>query len=189
MQLMPRIRSTLARHPLLWWLAVAVVAGTGAMIAAGALRGVDEARRSWGETTEVWVATAAAAPGEPLSLERRSYPVAVVPPGAVRSSPAGAVASRNVELGEVIVASDVNPGGVAGLVPPGSVAIAVPTRAPQLRIGDGVAAFASGERLADGIVVDVTEEQVVLAIPSGAASALALAVPGNAVVLALLPAP
>lgn len=189
MQLLPRIRTTLARHPLLWWAAVGALAVLCGVLAAGALRRVDEARASWGTTRVVWVASAAAAPGDALVAERREYPVAMVPASAVTSSPAGAMARERIAGGEVIVAGHISLGGVAGLVPTGSVGVAVPLRSPQLHTGDGVAAFANGQRLADGIVVRIDDDQVVLAIPADAAPGLTMAVPAGAVVLALLPPP
>ena len=189
MRLLPRARSLLARHPMAWWALVIVLGVISGVGAAGSLRRVDAARRSWGATRAVWVAHEAAAPGDPLVTERREYPVAVVPAGAVTSSPAGSAAVERIEVGEVIVAADVEARGTAGLIPSGSVAIAVATAAPQLHTGDGVAVFANGVRLADGVVVAVSDEQVVVAVPASAAAAFAVAVPGNAVVLALLPPP
>lgn len=187
MQLLPRIRSTLARHPLLWWATVGALAVLCGVLVAGAMRRVDEQRRAWGATRPVWVATAALAPGEPLEFERRDYPVAMLPSAAVTSSPVGAVAHQRVAAGEVIVAGDVSTGGLAGLIPPGSVAVAVPARASQFHVGDGIVAFANGERLANGQVVGVEAEQVLVAVPADAAPALTLALPAGAVVLALLP--
>ncbi len=189
MRLLPRARSLLARHPVVWWALVVVLGVISGVGAAGALRRVDAARRSWGATRAVWVASAAAAPGHPLVTERREYPVAVVPASAVTSSPAGSAARQPVEVGEVIVAADVDATGTAGLIPSGSVAIAVATASPQLHTGDGVAVFANGVRLADGMVVATGDEQVLVAVPASAAAAFAVAVPGNAVVLALLPPP
>ncbi|MEO5900115.1 MAG: hypothetical protein ABIR68_08280, partial [Ilumatobacteraceae bacterium] len=76
---------------------------------------------------------------------------------------------------------------VAGLIPPGSVAVVVPAGASQFHVGDHIAAFANGERLADGLVVGVDLEHLVVAVPTDAAPALTLAIPAGAVVLALLP--
>ncbi|MCU1501789.1 MAG: hypothetical protein JWM12_1143 [Ilumatobacteraceae bacterium] len=189
MRWLPRARSLLARHPMVWWAAVIVVAATTGVLAAGALHRLEVARRSWGARRAVWVAVAAATPGEPLVVEQRDYPVAVVPAGAVTASPAGSIAHERIGVGEIVVRSDVSTDGTTGLVPQGSLAIAVPVRSPPLQAGDRAAAFADGVRLGDGVVVAVTDEQVVLAIPADAAPELALAVAGNAVVLALLPAP
>jgi hypothetical protein len=187
MRLLPRARTLLARHPVVWWAVVVALGVISGVSTAGALGRVDAARRSWGAGRAVWVASAAVAPGDPLVAERHVYPVAVVPASAVTSSPAGSAARERVAAGEVIVAADVDATGLAGLIPPGSVAIAVATASPQLHPGDGVAVFANGVRLADGMVVAVSSEQVVVAVPASAAAELAVAVPTNAVVLALLP--
>jgi hypothetical protein len=86
----------------------------------------------------------------------------------------------------VLVAADVDVAGTAGLVPPGWVAVPVPQRSAVLAIGDAVAAFANGTRLADGIVVARDDEQVVVAVPPETAPGVAQAVPGGALVVGLV---
>ena len=71
-----RVRHVLARRPWLHWTAVlALAAGAGWAVAAG-VAGVDDARRSWGTTRDVLVATADIAPGDDLAArtELRTRP-------------------------------------------------------------------------------------------------------------------
>src|SRR6478752_6241301 len=103
MRLLARLRMQLARHPSLWWLAVGCVA-----VIAGAVRGLEHQRDSWGERRAVWVAVDAAEPGEALHAEVRDYPVAVVPADAAADVPAGATARQRVGAGEVVVRVDVD---------------------------------------------------------------------------------
>ena len=185
MHVVARLRLLLVRHPWVWWAAVAVAAAVVAAAVSGAVRRLDDERRSWGERREVWVATVAVAPGEALVAEARSYPLAMIPADAVREPPTG-MARQPVAAGEVLVTDDVVANGTPGLVPPGWVAVPVAQRATVARVGDAVAAFADGQRLGDGIVVAVDAEQVVVAVPEGAAPAVTRAVPGGAVVVGLL---
>jgi hypothetical protein len=134
----------------------------------------------------VWVATSAAAPGEPLVVEARDYPLAVVPAGALERAPVGAVARQHVAAGEVIVSADADPLGTAGLIPAGWVAVPVPQRGSSLVAGDAVATFANGQRLGDGVVVGRDDEQVLVAVPIDVAAAVTQATPGGTVIVGLL---
>src|SRR3954454_14265236 len=186
MRLLARVRMQLARHPSLWWLAVGSVAVIVGIGVAGALRRLERQRDSWGERRSVWVAVDAAEPGDALHAEAREFPVAVVPADAVTDVPAGATARQRVAAGEIVVRVDVDVGGTPGLVPAGWVAVPIAQRDSVARVGDGVAAFANGDRLADGVVVARDDEQVVVAVPPEAAAALAQAVPGGGVVVGLV---
>ena len=86
----------------------------------------------------------------------------------------------------MLVDGDVTTIGPAGLVPPGDVAIPIPQRASTVHVGDDVATFADGRRLADGTVVVVDDEQAVVAVAAEDAAAVAQAVPGGAVVIGVI---
>jgi hypothetical protein len=189
MHVVTRLRLLLVRRPWIWWVAVAAAAAVVGIGVAGALRRLDGERRSWGEARTVWVAAGAVAPGDPLVVEARSYPVAVVPRDAVTQAPNGAVARQRVAAGEVVVVADVSVTGPPGLVPAGWVAVPVAQRATVARVGDAVAAFADGQRLADGVVIAVDEEQVVVAVAPEVAADVSRAVPGGAVVIGLVGPP
>ena len=188
MPIVTRLRWVFARRPVLWWILIVALASVAAGVALDAVRQVEAARRSWGDTRQVWVAGADTAPGEPMTATRRDYPVAMIPAAALRSAPGSVAARRHVGAGEILVADDVTSPGTAGLLPQGSVAIAVPIRAAaHLPVGAAVVAYANGARLAAGTVVAADEEQVVIAIPARDAPALTLAVPGGSVIVGLLP--
>jgi len=189
MHVVTRVRLLLVRRPWVWWSAVGLTAVVVGIAVSGAVRRLDEQRRAWGERRTVWVASATVAPGETLLAEARTYPVAMIPAAAVTELPAAAVARQRVAAGEVVVGDDVTPAGTPGLVPRGWVAVPIPQRSAVARVGDAVAAFADGRRLADGVVVATGEEHVVVAVPADAAAAVAQAVPGGAVVIGLLAAP
>ena len=88
MHVVTRLRLLLVRRPWVWWSAVAVTALVVGVAVSGAVRRLDEQRRSWGERRTVWVAAEAAEPGGPLVTEARSYPVALIPDDAVTDRPA-----------------------------------------------------------------------------------------------------
>ncbi|MGZ4765698.1 MAG: hypothetical protein ACXVH5_07050, partial [Ilumatobacteraceae bacterium] len=71
MHVLARIRLMVARHPWVYWLVISALAGVVALGAARAMAAVDAARRSWGEQEAVWVASAAAEPGQPIQADRR----------------------------------------------------------------------------------------------------------------------
>jgi Flp pilus assembly protein CpaB len=128
-----------------------------------------------------------------VTLEDR--PLAVVPDGAVTDAPVGLVATADLVLGEVVVQARLAPEGLAGvaaLVPDGWRALAVPTSAsglgapvPPLAVGDRVDVLAPDVVAADALVVDVEETAVTVAVPADDAPALAEAVAGAVVTLAL----
>ena len=78
-----RARLVLARRPWLYWAAVLLLAGATATVLAAAGGAIDDARRAWGETRRVIVATADLAPGDPLAgaTEQRDLPRADDPRG------------------------------------------------------------------------------------------------------------
>lgn len=187
-----RARHVLARRPWLHWSAVLVLAaGAGWAVAAGAA-GVDDARRSWGTTRDVLVATADIAPGEDLATrtEVRARPVPVVAEATVDSLPAGAIARQHVAAGEALVSVDVAPAsGPQALIPAGSVAVAVAEPVPSgATVGDRVVAASGGVVVAaDAVVVGLTAEAVLVAVPIDEAPLVALAATSGDLALLLAP--
>jgi len=186
-------RIALARHQRLRWLAAAA-AGLAAWSFGAVVGEAAMARDAWGDTVEVWVADQPVGPGDPISVESRHYPVAVVPPGALTGPPdAGVVALGRLAPGRIVVGSDVaGLRGPASLAPPGSVVVAI---ADPLVVGvdpgttvtiaaEGVTLARSGvvTASADGVVhvaVDAADGPMVAAAAHRhLASLLILAPPG-----------
>ncbi len=140
----------LARHPIARAATVAVLATVPALAVLDRLDAADDARRHWGETVEVYRATADHAPGDPLSATRVELPVAAAPEEAVTELARGARARQFLGSGAVIERSDVTTvrGPAAGAMP-GSAVVAV--------------AVADSGPLSAGIAVDVVAEGIVLA--------------------------
>jgi hypothetical protein len=183
------VRLMVARHPSIYWLAIAVVAAVVGLSAARAMFSIDEARRSWGEQQTVWIVSLAAEPGQPIIAEARDIPVAVVPAGAVGASPGGAVARQRIGAGEVITDLDLAVGGSAGLIPDGWVAFAVPAAVEHFSTGDHLSVYSADQFVSSGVVVADGEADVMVAIPADAGPAMAAALLADAVTLGLTTGP
>ena len=84
-----RARHVLARRPWLYWSAVLALAAFAGWSVAAAAAGVDEARRAWGATRDVVVATDDLAPGQALAgrVAVRPRPAPAVADAAVTACP------------------------------------------------------------------------------------------------------
>lgn len=127
-------------------LVVALAVATG-LVVAGLVRSGDAARRSWGATRPVAVATRDLAPGAvvgPEAVEVRDLPRALVPASAVSEVAPGAVVRQPVTAGEALVPGRLAPDGLTGtaaLVPDGYRAVSVPSAPagfPPVVVGDQV---------------------------------------------------
>jgi hypothetical protein len=151
MALLARVRLALARRPWIHWL---VVVGCAAMVWLSVHRAEADAQRAqhrWGSRRTVWVSTADTPAGAPLTLERRNYPIAVVPLSALTAAPTSAVAARAVGTGVIVVADDI---ATLRTPPTGWVVFALPAdAAPSLRQGDVATVFGGGQSLCEGIVI------------------------------------
>ena len=115
MHLVARARHVVARRPWLYWLVVVALAGGVGLITAGAVAEIDDARRSWGETRPVLVASRTS----PRRCTRR--PDRACGRVRCRCSPTtpstarrpDAVARQHVAAGEVLVDADVVSGSAA----------------------------------------------------------------------------
>ncbi len=129
----PLVRARrLAARPVVRRSAVVVLALVTGLAVASLVQSGEAARRSWGASRSVAVATRDLAPGDVLSpsaVEVRRLPAAVVPAGASASAPVGAVVRQPVVAGEPLVPARLAPDGLTGtaaLVPEGFRAVAVP---------------------------------------------------------------
>lgn len=150
-----RLRRLLVRRPWIYWVAIALVALGAFASVYEHVAAVDAERESWGEISQVLVATADVQPGEPVVAERRELPVAMLPDHPARDVD-GAVARQHISAGEIVTAVDVaTAAGPLALVPAGWLAVPV-VESPASGAGVG----ARAQVVADGIVLS-TEALVV----------------------------
>jgi len=182
MSLLPRVRLELARRPWLYWLFAGTCAAFAWASVAGAQSAADDARRQWGTSRTVYVAAHALAAGEPLALERREYPEAMVPDEAVATPPDGAIAARSITAGEIVTEPDV--AGTTQVPQNWSVFAFETAGAPALLPGDTVSVFGQGARWCDGTVVATGPDTVEVAVPASCAEAVSAQLAVGGVVLA-----
>jgi hypothetical protein len=190
-------RRVLARRPWIYWFAVGVLAAWAYLAVDARLAAVADARRGWGATTPVLVATADLAPGDPLggSVELREWPAAVAPPGALTAPAGDRVARQHVAAGDPVGTSDVAPAaGPLALVPSGWVAAPVVESPPSgAAVGDRVQVASEGVVLAgEGLVVGFVAggssgDVTLVAVPADAARLVAAAAEAGGVTLLRLP--
>lgn len=199
---MHRIRWWSARYPLLSWVPPAVVALAVAWVTSSVVDGATAEVRRLGPMVRAPVAARAVEPGTVLSeddVRWRRVPRGALPLGPLSAEPVGGTALVALAEGEVLLRSKLAPDGVVGvaaLVPPGSLAVAVPAGEgdrPPLRRGDRVDVLAAGDEggaaavAVGAVVVDVAEEVVTVAVAEEEAPAVAYAVARGVVTLALAP--
>jgi hypothetical protein len=187
-----RIRLLLARSPWLYWAIVASLAGAAALFVMRAADGVDAARDAWGEPSAALVATRDVEPGATLdgATELRELPGPMVPAGALTERGLGAVARQRIAAGEVVVEHDVAPNAAPrALIPDGwrAVAVSEPV-ASGAQVGDEVSVASGGVVLAaDGVVVGLAGEALLVAVPADEAAQVAHAAAGGDVAVLLKP--
>lgn len=199
---MHRIRWWFARYPLLSWLPPAAAALTVAWLSSAVIDGATADVRRLGPMVRVPVAARVVEPGAVLGdddVRWRRLPRGVLPTGGLSEQPVGGTALVALAEGEVLLRSKLAPegvGGVAALMPPGSLAVAVPAAdgdRPPLRRGDRVDVLAAGDEggaatvAVGALVVDVADEVVTVAVTSEEAPVVAYAVARGVVTLALAP--
>jgi hypothetical protein len=84
-----------------------------------------------------------------------------------------------------VTTADVAASGRAGLIPSGWVAVAVPAGFAHFGVGDQVVLFASDRRIGAGVIVDLGDQDALVAVAGGDAPALAAAVLAGDVTLGL----
>ena len=167
-----RVRLVLARRPWLYWALSGSLAAMAALQVWSAYDDASRAREAWGTARTVWVVTKDTAVGDPVALERRDYPAAMVPTAALEAVPAEPAAARSLAAGAVLTADDLA-GGRA--VPADWVVVAIAgEHTPTLTPGDRVAVLAAGQTLCDGLVaatgssLEVTQVEVGIPIACAA---------------------
>lgn len=186
------VRRVLAKRPWIYWLIVAVAAtGAGASMLERADR-VDAARAAWGETRSVWVAAGDHAPGDPLAVERRDVPSAMVADGATDTAEglAGLTARQYLSDGEIVHDSDVvAPTGPQAFTPPAWLVVPVIESPPSgAALGDRVRVVGDGVVVSsEAIVVGHHDGSSLVAVPSDEASSVAALAADGGVTLLLFP--
>lgn len=190
MQLVTRCRTWAGRHPRTTWAVAAMLAVAAAGVVMARQQSIESARRAWGRSTTVYVATRTTPAGQPLQAHTRSYPLAVVPPSAVTRWPIEALARHTVQAGEVIVHADLVGSGVTERIPTGWQAVTVAASARFVgAVGDPVTVYADGVALSEGIVVYVDAADVTVAVPGDRAGPVSSAALAGVAVVALSGAP
>jgi hypothetical protein len=186
-------RRVLARRPWIQWLAIVVIAAAVTALVHARLQQVDRQRDSWGSTRTVLVASAPVEIGEPLLVESRDLPAAMIPDGAIDPDEARAgapIARQRVGVGEIVTRLDVVADtGAQAMTPEGWLAVPV-VESPRSGavIGDRVQVASDGWVLsADALVVGQFDDVTVLAVPAAEAPLLPAAAAAGALTLLLKP--
>jgi hypothetical protein len=183
------VRRALVKHPWIYWLVVAVAAaGAGASMLERVDR-VDAERAAWGETRSVWVAAIDHEPGDPLTVERRELPRAVVADGAA-DAVAGLTARQHVAAGEIVHDSDIVAlTGPQALTPAGWLVVPVnESPASGATSGDRAQVVGDGVVLsADALVVGDHDGSTLIAVPADEAASVAALATRDGVTLLLIP--
>jgi hypothetical protein len=178
MHVAARARLVLARRPWLYWLIVVVLATTIALAVSERVADLDAARRSWGDTRPVLVATAPLEPGDPIVALTVDVPVALLPIGALEDLPEGAHVRQRVSDGEMLTELDIaDRPGPAALADGGTLVVALSDPlSHNVTIGLSVQVAADGIVLAEpATVVDLADEIVFVAVDAADAPAVAAA--------------
>jgi len=197
----------LRRHPLAYWLIAGTVAVATGSTVAGAMGAAEAERARLGGLRPALVAGADLAAGRRLTdgdLRVEDVPRALLPAEPADPGDAvGRVLADGVAAGQVLSRSDLAPRGTSPLaarLPSGRRAIAVPGGAGGLRLspGDVVDVYATFPPEAAGggeptfavareaAVVDVTDDAVTVAVRQAEVPAVAFALAGGVVTLALV---
>ena len=194
-----RVRLFVARRPIVYWVLVAGAAALTAAFIVDRTAAADGARQRWGDRRPVVVATVDLAPGLVLgddNTRTEAWPVALLPDDALRSLPAGAVVAEPIGAGEPVRRRRIGRAGagpVAALLPIGTRGVTVPVgdAPPPVSPGDRVDVVAAGLAsdgslvAADALVVAVDERSVVVAVRAAELPAVAGALVGGTVVMAI----
>ncbi len=182
-------RRVLVKRPWIYWLVVAVAAaGAGASMLERSDR-IDAQRAEWGNTRSVWIATADHAPGDPLSVERRDVPRAVVADGAADTVD-GLAARQYIATGEIVHTTDIVAlAGPQALTPTGWLAVPVrESPASGASIGDRVRVVGDGVVVsAEAVVVGHHDGSSLIAVPTDEAPSVAALATHDGVTLLLIP--
>lgn len=162
-----------------------------AVLAVGLLR--ESSSSPWGAPVPVLVAEADAQPGRPVTTRPADWPRDLVPPDALVTPPDGAVATRPVRAGQVLVRGDLAR-DLDDLLRDGEVAVPLAQDLPELPAGARVVVLGTsfdgtGRRLATGRLLARSAEWTWVAVSSSNAPAVAAALATGQVIIALAAPP
>lgn len=178
MHILRPVRLFLVRRPWAYWV---VVLALGAAVGLGVnarLEAVDDAKRSWGDTSLVWVAAQDAAPGAIIVATRLELPLVAIPSSVVTDLAVDTIARQQVTRGEPITTADTTVGrGPAAGADDGEVV--VPLSDPLLGsapVGVDVSIYAEGIVLAaQARIVQIDDGVIFVAVSASEAPMVAAA--------------
>lgn len=197
-----RARLALRRRPLVWWAVVIASASVVGLSVSGAVEAARAEARRWGPPVPVVVAAVDLAPGAVLGADTvlvETWPAEVVPRGALRTVPGGAVVGQPIAAGEAVVTRRLDR---SGLVATTTRAVAIPTGPGRLglRPGDRVDVLATFDPLVApagedptvtvaraAVVVRVGAQAVTIAVAEDEAPRVAFALAQSTITLAQTP--
>ena len=181
-------RRLLSRHRWAYWLLVATVAAIVASSVRSAMTDAERARDTWTTTAIVLTAARDHVAGEPIEFDSVELPMVAIPAGALETLGGDGLARQAIMAGEILTAVDVG-GDTSGIAAAGSLTIAIRAYdAPIARVGDNVHVLAEGLSLSPaGMVVDVIDDVVHVAVPESDAPAVALAANNGTATIAVAP--
>ena len=192
----PTLLTRLVRSRIGYWAIAALLALGAAVVVGRAADRADAARDSYGRTITVAVMTEPVSAGEPIGNAARlvALPEAVVPAGAMDAVPADAVAATNLFPEEILLEARLRGGH---RLPPATLAFAINRTLgiPPVTTGDAVALVTVADPFSDpslrtegppvaGVVVETTDEIVLIAVAESDAPAVAAAIAANTIVVA-----
>ncbi len=189
MHVAARARLVLARRPWIYWVVVAALAAAVAFSVRSEMASIAAQRETWGSTRSVLVARHQLEPGDPITADLVSLPLAALPDDALTNVSDGVVRQR-VAAGEVLTRLDVTSRpGPAALAEPGSVVVALSDPlARNVVVGLSVQVTADGLVVADvARVTGVVDDVVFVAVSAGEAPTVAAAAQQGIASLLYLP--
>ena len=184
------LRAHLARHPLIYWAFVALLAAAAAHVVIARFDAAEAAHREWAHRVEVLVAADDHRPGDVLTTRRIELPTVAVPAGAIDEQPAGARARQFLSAGAVVEHADIatTAGPAAGALP-GTAIVPIPHLvSTPAAVGSAVDVLADGIVLAaDATVAGAEGDTLLVAVDRGDAPAVAAAALGGIATVAFLP--
>ncbi len=190
MHVAARARLVLARRPWIYWVVVVVLAVAAASSVRSEMASIASERDTWGSASSVLVARHQLEPGDPITADLVSLPLAALPDGALTDEPTGAVVRQRVAAGEILTRLDVTSRpGPAALAEPGTVVVALSDPlARDVVVGLNVQVTADGLVVADAArVTGVVDNVIFVAVDTDEAPTVAAAAQQGVASLLYLP--